>query len=174
MNKEQLFQLFILIGLILLVLISYLIGVVLGQFYMIVFFFIIFLGCFFVFILLYLRIQHNIDRKAYFVGKKIDEQRKVNKDIVSFFESFLKVLEEQKRSNDVLVNFMSEQKRMNEDISGLFENLINALNEDKEKSDEYKNKIVVLIEQILDYQKDQTDFLKDKMGKFKDVKRKRR
>lgn len=200
MNKEKQTQLYMLLGLIFVVLLSFFAGLKFGPVYLIIFLIIIFCGAFFVLIELYLRTQHNIDntciainelckvkadlenRIAIGFGKveadlaeKSKGEKELHAEIVDFFENLLSYLEESKKDTEKigenvnsklenhlkdLQNYLRENKK---ESAGIMENTNWKLEDLKD----LQNKTVVLMQQILEHQKDQTFFLKEEIGKLK-------
>ncbi len=154
MNKERLMQLLILLGLIFIIIFSFLAHFILGDFYVLLILIIIVCGNIFIFIFLYLRIQHNIDRKYFGIKahseRNFNEQKQIYEETVDFFRN--------------LLNYLKDEKKNLEQIKF-------SLNNDFEKLNEFQNRIAVLIQQNLEYQKDKADF--ESMRKKKNDTRKK-
>lgn len=194
MKRERLLQLVMFIAVIFLILFSFLIGIVFGQFYLVLFFIVIICGFFFISIELYLRVQHNIDTKineqrilskqsSLQLNTKFDEvnvqlnkgteimntlielksgldfrfeeQKKIYEEIVDFFETMLEHLEDEKRERD------ADKKEREEGREEEFKNLETLKN--------MQSRLNVIMRQILDYEKDQTNFLNEKIGELKNA-----
>ena len=196
-NRERQLQLIIFIGIILLIVLLFFVGLIFGEFYMFLFFIIIFLGSFLVITELYLRIQKNIDvgNRNYkdikkHIKKGFDEQKKVFENIIDLFENLLKLVEDENNNQEdnfrnvkndlgnVKNNLENIPNKINE-LEEKFSNKMVLLNESNDKKLNTLNKIknlqdkmIVLNQQTLEYQKDQTNFLKNKIDQIKNVKRK--
>ncbi len=102
MNKENFYNLIIVLVFLLLTLMSILIYIFLNQTALILMIFIIFLAAIFFFIQLYLKIQHNIDRVGSYdkpLQKTSNEFKKIresSENIIDFLEILIKYLEELK------------------------------------------------------------------------------
>lgn len=160
MDKEKKVKVAMFVGILILILASFLIGFELGLIYLAIYFFIIFLFSFLFLIELYLKIQHNIDDQKVFkdyysfdnkfdeissdLDRKFEEQKNIQDEFVSFFEDLTKFLEQEPKNN-----FGVEFKKINENI---------------EISQKQTNAVV---SQILELQKDQTQFLKNEIEKLK-------
>ena len=171
MNRERLLQILIFFGLIFAILLSFLIGILAGEFYMTLFFIIIFCGGIFVLIELYLRIQHNIGRKFGNFFKTKNEISEMKKGFDDKFDNLNKVLKELVDFNEALLQYLEDEK---EEVSDKLNNALNEFRGQISEMKELQNKIVVLMEQTLDYQKEQTNFLKDKIDKLKNGSRTRK
>jgi len=207
MRKERLMQLIMFVGLILLIIISFLIGIVFGQFYMLFFFVFIVCGIFFILIELYLRVQHNInysthraciissnsndsfetklnqidskfneilfaihsklDESKSFLTNKFEEQKKIYEEIVDFFETMLEYLENEK----------SERESERESEKSERESDKNEIKKELESLEDIKNiqsKLTIIMRQILDYEREQTNFLNEKISKSKNASSRKR
>ena len=104
MRKEIFYTAVIIIFLALLWILSFIIGIFLGETYLLLFLITIILGSFFIFIVLYIRIQHNIDRKAILILRELDEiKMDIKRDgrsydyMIDYFEKAKKLIK--KRGN---------------------------------------------------------------------------
>ncbi|MFH1358881.1 MAG: hypothetical protein ABIH37_03275 [archaeon] len=170
MNREQLFQISIIIGAILLILLSYIIGLFFSEFYMVLFIFVILLGCFFIFIMLYLRIQHNIDRRAIRVKdeikslnkninflnkevlKKFSDSEQIQKEFIDLFERFIEKIEEQENNfNHKFQDIKDKLEDLKNKVELVSKNLENINIKNKIISDMQK-KIMEVNEELLNLQ----------------------
>jgi len=143
MSKEEKVQLYILLASFIAVLVSFFIGIKFGLIYLIIFFIIIFCASFFFLIQLYIRIQHNIDNSIIVAN----EITKIKVDLDSK---------------------LSGEKELYEEIVSFFDNMLSYLEENKKELAELKelqNKLIVIMQQILECQQDQTLFLKKQIEK---------
>jgi len=184
MRKERLYQLIFITLSVLFVLVSFLVNVWLGEVYMFLLFLAVFCMSILIFSELYLRVQWNVDRRTRgFNGviNRIDglknsieggfqENKQVLNEIVDFFESLLKYLEEEKgerRSgfegiNDKFEGINDKFEGINDKFEG-----INDKFEGMNEFREFQEKLVVIVRQILEYQKEQTNFLNKEFEKLK-------
>lgn len=190
MGKERLMQLVLFVSLIFLILLSFLIGITFGQFYMVLFFILIICGIFFILIELYLRVQHNINRKSNNLQKDMNNLQKdtnsIGENLHNRFESLKnqmdeinnveinRILSELVGFNEALLQYFEDDKKERIDnfcqLQGNFKDNLESSNDIKN----FQNKLVVLNQQILEYQKDQTNFLKAEVRKLKNGSRTRR
>jgi hypothetical protein len=156
-----------------------------------------FLGSILILTELYLRIQWNIENKSKISKKAIQETRELkniienkfqeNKEIlneiVDFLENLLTYLEDEKseRIEEITglkdkINETSDNLResLNNNLNEKFESTTNNLNEKFKsttnklsESSKFQEKLAVLTRQILEYQKDQTNFLNKELKKLK-------
>jgi phage host-nuclease inhibitor protein Gam len=133
----------------------------------------------------YLRIQHNVDNNA----NDIKNEIVINKEnIINKLNEIGQVAEEIKRAEASIGDKINGERELYEEVVDFFENLLNYLEENKqeilnlndkadkrnnetdqkiEELNKIQNKIVVLLQQILEHQEDQTNFLKEETGKLK-------
>ena len=188
MDKEKKFQLCLLAGLAAIILISFFVGWKFGLIYPLIFLVAIFCASFFVLTEFYLRVQHNIDGNA----KAINEIRIDAENIINKINEIGRVADEIKKAEADINNKLNGERELYEEVVDFFENLLNYLEENKqevanlganlgEKADKRNNetdkkieelnkmqdKIVVLLQQILEHQEDQTNFLKEEINKLK-------
>ena len=177
MDKEKKFQLCLLAGLAAIILISFFVGWKFGLIYLLIFLVTIFCASFFVLTEFYLRVQHNIDGKA----KAINEINKEN--IINKINEIGRVTDEIKKAEADISDKLNGERELYEEVVDFFDNLLNYLEENKidkkieglnQKIEESKdshnkmqNKMVVLLQQILEHQEDQTNFLKEEINKLK-------
>lgn len=189
MDKEKKFQLCLLAGLAAIILISFFVGWKFGLIYLLIFLVAIFCASFFALIEFYLRVQHNIDGNAKAINEikneiKINAENKINE--------IGRVADEIKKAEANIGDKLNGERELYEEVVDFFENLLNYLEENKqevanlganlgEKADKRNNetdkkieelnkmqdKIVVLLQQILEHQEDQTNFLKEEINKLK-------
>ena len=196
MSKERLMQLVVFIGLIFLILLSYLVGIMFGQFYLIFFIIIIICGIFFILIELYLRVQHNINNKSnsfqrdmnsigenivenlhnrfYNLASNFTEVSTCFDNLYTQVDTVNKGLNELVDFNEALLQYFEDDKK--ERIKGFCE-LQESFKDNLESSKnikDFQNKLVVLNQQILEYQKDQTNFLKEEVRKLKNANSRRK
>ena len=159
-----------------------------GLIYLLIFLVAIFCASFFVLTEFYLRVQHNIDGNA----KAINEIRIDAENIINKINEIGRVADEIKKAEADINNKLNGERELYEEVVDFFENLLNYLEENKqevanlganlgEKADKRNNetdkkieelnkmqdKIVVLLQQILEHQEDQTNFLKEEINKLK-------
>jgi ABC-type multidrug transport system fused ATPase/permease subunit len=173
-DKEKKFQLCLLAGLIAVILISFFIGWKFHLIYLLIFLLAVFCVSLLVLTEFYLRIQHNVDNNAkamsnklneisqvaeeikraeVSIGDKINGERELYEEVVDFFENLLNYLEENKQE---ILNLNDKADKRNNETDQKIEEL-----------NKIQNKIVVLLQQILEHQEDQTNFLKEETGKLK-------
>jgi len=110
MNKEKLYLLIIFFGLFLFIFNSVLIYLIFDMLYFILFLMIFISGSILVFFILYLRIQHNINRSflnikenveeiKFYLEDKFNEQKEIYEEIVDLFDDLLIYLEDRKISS---------------------------------------------------------------------------
>ena len=180
MNKEQWYIAVILIGLILFVIISGIVGLFFGEVYLIILLFMLVSGSVLFFIVLYLRIQHNLDNKGRNINglrkfidsklnQKFNEQKKIYKEIADFFESLLKFLEDSKRKDEEgLKNLKETIGDVDEDIENLTKELGEKFNEQKE----IQKRMAGGVENMFDSQYEQVEKVESDLRKeFEDFKK---
>lgn len=191
MDKEKKFQLYVLAGLTAVILISFFVGWKFGLIYLLIFLVAIFCASFFVLIEFYLRVQHNIDDNAKIINEikneienKIENKIEINKEnIINRINEIGRVADEIKKAEADISDKINGERELYEEVVDFFDNLLNYLEENKidkkieglnQKIEESKdshnkmqNKMVVLLQQILEHQEDQTNFLKEEIRKLK-------
>jgi len=158
MSKEEKVQLYILLASFIAVLVSFFIGIKFGLIYLIIFFIIIFCASFFFLIQLYIRIQHNIDNSIIVANIRI--KHNIDNSII--------VANEITKIKVDLDSKLSGEKELYEEIVSFFDNMLSYLEENKKELAELKelqNKLIVIMQQILECQQDQTLFLKKQIEK---------
>lgn len=183
MTKEQRFKTMVWAGAFCLILASFYIGIKLGIVYLAIFLVCILCAEFFVLLQFYLRIQHNIDNSIAAVDEVsriselniiniVNEVRTLKSDVANLYNEIIAL------KND-LNSKLSSEKELFEQIVDFFEDLLNYLEDNKkeiaeiginsakkiEELKDFYGKVVILLQQIAEYQEDQTDFLKKEMDK---------
>jgi len=161
---------------------STLVGLFFGLFYVMILALILITGSILLFLILYLRIQHNIDRQGNklikinelrgFIDNKFAENKKIYEEIVDFSESMLKFLEDEKIERKDGFDSLKQEldnipDSLKQEVNNALESLNNNLTTKLEEKDELQKKIIVIMEQILDYQREQTGFLREEINKIK-------
>ncbi len=198
MNKEQKIEIAVIIVALLALAAVFAVGFIFGYYvlaYICVFllFFSIYLW-----FKIYLRIQHNIDRsidRSYFIANEIGELKatlidkiKTDKDFylesADFFEDFineLEIIKKQKEELGVLkeeIRLIAEKNaekvvKSNIELASTASLSFSKLQEEMLQTEkeiiELQKKAIILAIQSMEYQKDQTDFLKEEIKKNKNA-----
>ena len=165
MTKEKTAELLIILVSVAIILASFYVVNWFGLVYLVVFCIALYLASLYILFKLYLRIQHNTDKAR----EKIDSQKQALEETVGFLENLILHLERGADKNDL--NF----KEINNTLEKLkysfakdAEALIGKTAESNRFNKLRQEQLMVLINQLLELQKDQTNFLKQEIGKTYD------
>ncbi|MDD5193688.1 MAG: hypothetical protein PHF67_03815 [Candidatus Nanoarchaeia archaeon] len=165
MNKEGFYKYVIIVILLLIILAGFLLNLFLGLSALTLFFFICFLGVFFFFMQLYLRIQHNIDRI------KSRSEQNINLENSKEFNKIKNSYEELTDFLEILIDYLEELKKKNSEEKILLEDIKNRFNENLEM----QKKLASGVEDLFNSQYEQTIRLeKEWEKKFEDFVKKSR
>ncbi|MFA5856464.1 MAG: hypothetical protein WC867_03835 [Candidatus Pacearchaeota archaeon] len=137
MKKESLKLLVLIIFLLSYLIFSILVGLIFGISYFFMLFYIIFLFGFIFMIILYLKLQHNIDRKNLELKNQMDN--KINSLIENNkrFDDIKEILERNERTYDFIIERFLDDK----DNSSIKKNLEDLRKENLEKFEELNNSL---------------------------------
>lgn len=96
----------------------------------------------------------EINKIKMYLDSKFSGEKELYEELVSFFDNILNYLEDNKK----------EISDTGEKTNKIIENVGTKIAASKD----LQNKIIVLLQQILDFQQDQTNFLKEEISKLKD------
>ena len=123
MNRENKFRIILILFLGILFVLAWMIFLFFGINYFLLFMFAVFLFFVLVFLELYFRIQHNIDKS---IGSALSKQKSFYEELLDFFDILLSQLEKTKNENEEKFH---EQKDMHKRMAAGFEDMFNSSHE---------------------------------------------